>query len=344
MRILIVFLLLFWTTNIYSSDCKDERLKQLSKSSTLIITGEIENVEESLNIPSAYVAVVQRVTYKVLKVLKGELSDKTINVAHYVVSNSKTSEEDTNGTRLSAKVFFKGNQLVLFLIGDSGKGYLQKPSEKTYTKYLDLDENCVPQNDTKVVNDIENYLSTSSKVEKELVTLNTDKIQKLTKLSKTKARKHKPIMLEVYYSGAGNWWLAGKHLIARVYSDGFVEYDDISPASEIPEINNRRNTILQSETILGLSTFLTTTEVGKISRNYESFSSTLDHTEDVVIKIKKKNGFKKISIINFKPELPQANKKYPKELIRLMCWADSVRKDAILKFFFRETTCSTESG
>lgn len=104
------------------SSCNEKTLMQAIQSTPAIAIGEIVRVEPSMGVWSGYFPVVQRVHYKVKELLKGEVPDTTINVAHFIVANS--AFVDTAKPQLSTAIFKEGNSFVLFLEPDPKKGYL----------------------------------------------------------------------------------------------------------------------------------------------------------------------------------------------------------------------------
>jgi len=73
--------------------------------------------------------------------LKGQVSKREINVGHYIVKNCLSA--DSKEARLSPDVFKKGNQLLLFLASDPGKGkYVSLETSAKDNDYVVSDSNC----------------------------------------------------------------------------------------------------------------------------------------------------------------------------------------------------------
>ncbi len=150
-------------------------------------------------------------------------------------------------------------------------------------------------------------------------------------------QESKPILLEANYSSKGMFsWRDGSHLIARVYSDGKVEYEDVEVKNGVSS-NYLRRTMLSNEELNSLSELLSSADVQGLSSKYAAFSTTIDHSEDLLLKITSGNKVKEIKVENFKPDLPEASTKYPKALLRVACRAEVARKHAQTRFFFRES-------
>lgn len=150
-------------------------------------------------------------------------------------------------------------------------------------------------------------------------------------------QEKKHILLEAHYSARGMLsWVDGEHLIAKIYSDGVVEYEDVEIKNGAPSPYLRRATLSRDD-LNSLSELLKSSDVQGLSSKYAAFSTTIDHSEDLLLKITTGNKVKEIMVENFKPDLPEASAKYPKALIRVACWAELARKNAQARFFFRES-------
>jgi len=90
------------------------------------LLAEVIKVHPSPGAWSGLIPSVQRVKYKVRKVLRGQLETSSIEVGYYVVKNSWTA--DTEKACLSPQIFKVGGSLYLFL------KYLPKgfPDGKSY--------------------------------------------------------------------------------------------------------------------------------------------------------------------------------------------------------------------
>ena len=151
-----------------------------------------------------------------------------------------------------------------------------------------------------------------------------------------------PIVFEAHYVGEGMSWIQGKFLILRVYSNGnleYLEYEDIAVENYQKKVFLRNHKLSEIQLSVFLE-FLVSQEFRSLPDKYSSFSSTIDHKEDLIFKVLQTDAARLIVAENFKPELAQAKTIYPATLIGLACWAEHARKDANVKFFFRESECS----
>lgn len=82
----------------------------------LVLVGEVKHVGPTPGFWSGYLVATQRVRFKVVKTLKGNLTAAEVEVEYYLVKNDDLV--DNGLPRLSPKIFEKGNQLVLFLKAD----------------------------------------------------------------------------------------------------------------------------------------------------------------------------------------------------------------------------------
>jgi len=150
------------------------------------------------------------------------------------------------------------------------------------------------------------------------------------------------VLIEARYSGIGMSGTEGNRLIARIYNDGLVEYDDVKDLHSFAsyEVRTAKLTEEELKTLLRL---LSQPEVQLLSDSYAALSPTIDHRENLTVRIYFRGTDKHIEVENFKPELAKANAFYPRKLISVTCWAEFARKDARIKFFFRETNvCCTQ--
>lgn len=150
-------------TSTAVNDCEMRVVEHLAQEAQIIAVAKVEEVEPTLGFGSGYFVVVQRVNYEIEEVLKGDLPKGRINVAHLVVANSPTADEETGQMQLSPKLFAKGNRLVLFLEPDPQRGYIGIDSAKTYKGYMALSENCVPRAEAETLKAIQRTLSKTNK-------------------------------------------------------------------------------------------------------------------------------------------------------------------------------------
>lgn len=149
------------------------------------------------------------------------------------------------------------------------------------------------------------------------------------------------VLLEARYFGEGMSGITGDHLIARIHSNGLVEYEEVVDRDQSPH-HFVKTARLNSSQLTRLFRLLTTHRVSSLADHYEPVSSTIDHTENLTLKIFTRGRIKRIVVENFKPDLPRAITTYPRELLDLACWATLARNDAQTKFFFRESdVCSS---
>jgi hypothetical protein len=145
-----------------STECEMKTVQHLAREAPIIVVGEVDEVERTLGFGSGYSLVVQRVNYQVKEVLKGDLADERINVAHVVVANSPSADIESKQTQLSPKLFAKGNRLILFLKPDPQSGYIGIDSDKPYKGYFALSENCVPLADAEMIKTVRQVVATKA--------------------------------------------------------------------------------------------------------------------------------------------------------------------------------------
>ena len=164
----------------------------------------------------------------------------------------------------------------------------------------------------------------------------------MTSVEKQEASSSRKVLVEARYSGIGMSRAEGNRLIARIYDDGLVEYEDVKDLHSVADYEMRTAKLTEAE-LKRLSRLLIQPEVGSLADSYAAFSPTIDHREDLTLRIYFQGAHKQIEVENFKPELPKANAFYPPKLLSVTCWTEFARKDARIKFFFRETNlCCTQ--
>jgi hypothetical protein len=126
----------------------------------------------------------------------------------------------------------------------------------------------------------------------------------------------KSVVVEAFYIGAGMSGIKGKHLISRVCSDGTIEYEDVKINGE-QTVFFLKTMVLPQEDMKDLLLLLKSGETKKLLNTYESFSTTIDHSEDLLIRIFGEEE-KEIKIKNFKPDIQRIREKYPTDLINLV--------------------------
>jgi hypothetical protein len=119
MKTLVLLLALSSLTAPAMSQCDKEKWKRLAGEVGLVLVAEVGEVGLSQRAWSGHIASAQRVKFKAIKVLKGQLSSSTLEVEYYLVKNDPLA--DTKQPRLSPEIFKVGNQLVLFLEPDPKK-------------------------------------------------------------------------------------------------------------------------------------------------------------------------------------------------------------------------------
>lgn len=150
----------------------------------------------------------------------------------------------------------------------------------------------------------------------------------------TRTSDTRTFLLEARYRGEGLIATDGDHLIARIYSDGKVEYEDLKSLTTAPEYYQRTAKLTTKE-IADLSKLLDSKELESVLDSYAPVSSTIDHRENLTLRFYSGGSMKQVKVENFKPHLVQAA--YPAKLLALACWAEFARKGATLDFFFRES-------
>jgi hypothetical protein len=147
--------------------------------------------------------------------------------------------------------------------------------------------------------------------------------------------KRGTVIFEAYYVGVGMSGIQGKRTISKVCSDRTVQYEDLKankPTSAF-YFRSRRLSVEEYAEFLRL---LAETEIRNLKGDFKTETSTIDHSEDLLILISKPY-VSEINVTNFKPDIEKARKKYPVGLMKLACASISLRENAELVFFFRES-------
>lgn len=79
---------------------------------TLVVDAEVVGVDPSPGAWSGVLAMYQGVRYRVHRVIKGKLDDKTVRIEHLLVAGSPTA--DGKEPRLDPRLFHPGARLVVF--------------------------------------------------------------------------------------------------------------------------------------------------------------------------------------------------------------------------------------
>jgi hypothetical protein len=127
MKTLLLMLTLFLPLSVFGQFNNEGRIQQSVKDARIVVVAEVLEIGAAPNVWSGLFAYVQRVRYKVIEVLKGEIVQPNMSVGHYIVKNSLTVDSQP---RLSSRLFAKGNKLILFLAPDSGNEYIDKSKWK----------------------------------------------------------------------------------------------------------------------------------------------------------------------------------------------------------------------
>jgi hypothetical protein len=90
-----------------------EKWQKLASNVNLVLVAEVTEVGPTPGFWSGYLAASQRVRFKVVKVLKGDLNAGEVEVEYYLVKNDDLVDHEL--PRLSPVIFKAGNQLILFL-------------------------------------------------------------------------------------------------------------------------------------------------------------------------------------------------------------------------------------
>lgn len=117
MKVVVSILFFYLLAMPVMSQCDKQKWQQLAHNVEFVVLAEVEEVKASPGFWSGHIAAIQNVKYKVVTVLKGQLTFSEIEVEYYVVKNSPLA--DTEEARLSPKIFKSGSQLILFLNHDS---------------------------------------------------------------------------------------------------------------------------------------------------------------------------------------------------------------------------------
>jgi len=111
MKILLTILLLHSVLPSMQSD--KQKWLNLAADVDLVLVVKVKHVGPTPGFWSGYLSASQRVRFKVVKVLKGNLNAGEVEVEYYLVKNDDLV--DNARPRLSPEIFEMGNQLVLFL-------------------------------------------------------------------------------------------------------------------------------------------------------------------------------------------------------------------------------------
>ena len=118
--------------------CSDVTIQDAARSSEIIVLAEVVEVGPPLGLWSGGYVVAQRVDYEIKEVLKGDIQEKKIGVAHYVIAGSSTVDDKV--ARLSPVLFKRGNRLLLFLVRDVDPNYIIFPeSDRQRVQFLAKD-------------------------------------------------------------------------------------------------------------------------------------------------------------------------------------------------------------
>jgi hypothetical protein len=115
MKILLTILLLHGLI-LPSTQADKQKWLNLAANVDLVLVVEVKHVGPSPGFWSGFLAASQRVCFKVVKVLKGNLNAGEVEVEYYLVKNDDLVDSEL--PRLSPEIFKEGNQLVLFLKAD----------------------------------------------------------------------------------------------------------------------------------------------------------------------------------------------------------------------------------
>jgi hypothetical protein len=145
----------------------------------------------------------------------------------------------------------------------------------------------------------------------------------------------KKIVFEANYIGSGMSGIVGRHVISRVCTDRTVQYDEAIPTRSGEKYILKKRT-LSKDRFDKLMQLLQSDEASSLRNEYPAATSTIDHSEDLLLSISIDNT-KTIKVNNFKPDISSALKTYPLLLVKLSCSANAVRGSSETKFFFRES-------
>ena len=118
MKILLTILLLHCLA-LPPTQSDKQRWVNLATNVELVLVVEVKGVEPTPGFWSGFLAASQRVHFKMVKVLKGNLNARELEVEYYLVKNDDLV--DSEHPRLSPEIFKVGNQLVLFLKTDPNR-------------------------------------------------------------------------------------------------------------------------------------------------------------------------------------------------------------------------------
>jgi hypothetical protein len=128
-----------------SEQCNRRRLKQLARSTPIVVTAKVVGTEDSMGTPATpfrpwcgLVLTTEYAYYDVLDVLKGQIHDSKIAVEHGICWDTITV--DGYSPRLSPELFREDSVLLLYLkTGSHRDDQVPVPFKSGYE---DVDENC----------------------------------------------------------------------------------------------------------------------------------------------------------------------------------------------------------
>lgn len=129
MKVLALLLMFSIPSTPAISHCDKQKWQKLADEVELVLVAEVVDVKPAPGFWSGHIAAIQRVKFKAVRVLKGRLSSRELEVEYYVVKNSPLADKDQ--PRLSPETFKQGNQLILFL----------EPDPKRAEAYFTVDRN-----------------------------------------------------------------------------------------------------------------------------------------------------------------------------------------------------------
>ena len=145
----------------------------------------------------------------------------------------------------------------------------------------------------------------------------------------------KRVIAEAVYSGSGMAKVVGKYLFARVYSDGSLEFDDYDESKSFV----RRYSKMTHKQRTRLTELLSDSETAEFLLRYEAIYPTIDHAENLDLRLLVNGTYVNLSVENFKPYHPRSRATYPPRLVQIMCFLETGRGADAFRFFGSTKHC-----
>ena len=143
------------------------------------------------------------------------------------------------------------------------------------------------------------------------------------------------VIAEAFYGGSGMAKIVGRYLVARVRRDRSVEFDDYKDGEGFV----RRRSTVPDDLFAKLDQFLSERKSRDFAATYSAIYPTIDHTENLELRILIDGKYRALTVENFKPHIEKIRNAYPKMLIDLACLLESTRGSSEFVFFRTGNEC-----